>query len=122
MAHKWLLILKIAFVWAILASLYGCAVVKERVPNTVYVHTTIDKSVKVPEDLLLVHPATEPPQQHEFLPFVPKTRTEAVQVLTLQRDLLLRYCQDLLADIKINQDRILAIKTLVEKTKDKRDE
>ena len=118
MLREWVLIAKITVIGIILALMYGCTTTATNPTPVVYVHTTVDKTVSIPEGLLTVHPASTPPSQEQFLPIVPKSQAQAVEVLKVQRNLLLEYSQALLADIKINQDKLLAIKSLMGKSKE----
>ena len=118
MARNWMTIFKISVVWAVLALLYGCAGTTAVPERIVYVETVVDKSVVIPQELLQVHSASAPPSKQEFLPYTPVTTEQVISVLKIQRDLLFKYSQDLLVDIRTNQDKLLLIRGLVDKHKE----
>lgn len=85
----------------------GCATFT---PEKVYVNSVRNVPVKVSGELLRITDVPAPPSKKEFMPFTPVNDRDRLELLYIQRDLLIRYSQSLIAQVGIYKEQIDAIR------------
>ena len=99
------------FISFLTVLLLGCATPKQ----TVYVERVVQVPVKISPELLQTPDVEPPPSAAQFIPFVPKTYEEQLDLLFIQRHLLVQHSQLLMLQVSLYKKQVEKIRQEQEK-------